>query len=516
MVPDRDEVTEDPPDHNQLLPSAIPNVPDPSPVAAPTKDLAEREAEERIAKLRLEQLNLRQQASPSSRALEWLKAATAPVALIALLWTIVAGLDQMKQTRKAAIDDRFDKTIARMASPDAYARVTGIAGLRQFLSGSYHSSLSLTSDYNREVDAVSYLVTAIAVEKDPTLRDAILDALSQLRSGGVMSSTIDTGLRIALERNRKLARSVDLGSDDLDAIPANDPRLVQLHATALAVVALVRQGARVDDMTDLYCVGCDFSGAEINLSGTKFDRAVLREADFSGANLEDSSFDGANILGARFVGSRMRRARLTDVYHVTEQGGRLLTTALQRLYNNDAPTPPTDFTCADLDSAVFAHQILFGIYENYSPEYSSYWSSIFDNANVMNADFTNIRMFARFGLPKTFSEDQLLDPKQNVVGKLLPFGLGDGWILHNDRLSQPPPDSHDDHLELRKRDYWLIMYLGSGWHIKADGGKFHNSLQSIAGQIREARNFGSAKLPPGLKALVRNATPPDQPTSCSN
>jgi uncharacterized protein YjbI with pentapeptide repeats len=422
----------------------------------------------------------------------------------------------MKQARKAAIDDRFDKTIARMASQDTYARVTGIAGLRQFLSGSPESSFSLISHYNREADAVSYLVTALAVEKDPILRDAILDVLSQLRSGGVDSGAIDSGLRIALERNRKLARSVDIGEDDLNALPADDARLAQLHATALAVVALVRQGGRLDNMTELYCAECDFSGAGIDLSNTKFDRAILRAANFSDANLANSSFDGANVLGTKFVRSKMHSARLTDIYHTKEHDGILLPSVLQRVFAKDAG-PPTDFTCANLDGAVFSEQILFGVYENYSPEYSTFWSSSFNNANVANADFRDIRIFARFRLPKSLSESQLLDPQLNHVEQLLPFKLEDGWTMDNSRLPPPPPDSHDDRPDLRERDYWVIMNLGSKWQVKGEGGEFRNSLQSIAEQLKLARNLTTAKLPVGLKAyLHRTADPSGQRTSCEN
>jgi uncharacterized protein YjbI with pentapeptide repeats len=465
----------------------------------------EREAEERIAKLRLEQLNLRQQIAPSSRALEWLKAATAPIALIALLWTVVAGLDQMKQTRRAAIDDRFDKTIARVASQDAYARVTGIAGLRQFLSGSESSGFSLLSDYNREADAVSYLVTALAVERDSVLRDAILDALSQLRSGGVAQGTINGGLRIALERNRKLASSAIVGNDDLNALPPDDNRLAQLRATALAIVALVRQGGRVEDMTNLYCVACDFSGAGIDLSGVNFDRAILREADFSEAKLENSSFDGANILGTRFVGSKMQGAHLTDKYHVSEHGGVYVPNAFQKLFPTDGEIPPTDFTCADLEGAIFGDQILFGVYENYSANTSSFWSAELDNANLSNADLSGIRMFVRFSLPPSVSEDQLLDPEGDTLSRLLPFNLEDGSILYHDRLSPPTPDSHLDRLDLRKRDYWAIMSLGPKWRVKESGGNFHNSLDSIAEGIRKGRNWKSAKLPLGLSEYLRRA-----------
>jgi hypothetical protein len=263
----------------------MPNDKEKSEVAVSVPSSAEREAEERIAKLQLEQVALKRQMSPSGRGLEWLKAASAPVALIALLWTVIAGVESMKQGRRAAVDERFDKAITRMASPDGYQRLTGITGLRQFLS-----------DPNHEADAVSYLVTALAVEKDPILRDAILDSISQLKADGTNPETIQRGLEIAIERNRKLAKSVDIGKDDLDGLPAGDPRLAALHATSLAMVSLIRQGAHGGDLSDVYCAECDFSGSNVNLSGTKFDRAILREADFSDAILENSSFDGANIL----------------------------------------------------------------------------------------------------------------------------------------------------------------------------------------------------------------------------
>jgi hypothetical protein len=100
---------------------------------------------------------LKQQMSRMTRMLEWLKAATAPVALVALFWTVISGFDQMKQTRRSAIDDRFDKTITRIAGIDTYQRATGIAGIRQFLyASSVTSRFSLVSEYDRRSDAVAY------------------------------------------------------------------------------------------------------------------------------------------------------------------------------------------------------------------------------------------------------------------------------------------------------------------------------------------------------------------------
>jgi uncharacterized protein YjbI with pentapeptide repeats len=271
----------------------------------------------------------------------------------------------------------------------------------------------------------------VAVEKDPVIRDAILDTLSELRSIGAGASAIEDGLNIELERNRKLVTSVNLSGDSLDTLPVSDPRIAQLHATALAIVALVRQGGHVANMSDIYCVECDFSGTDVSLSATSFDRTILRDADFSRAHLENASFDGADILGARFISTNLHSAKLTDFYDSEEKKGRLHTSPFVRVYPTAAECEPPDFTGADLSGTSCAKQISFGVFEDYGPEYSTSWSYDLKNANLNGADLSDIKLFVRFHLPTSVSRARLIDPAQHTVDTLVPFLLKDGDLLDN-------------------------------------------------------------------------------------
>src|ERR1700723_3244226 len=90
------------------------------------------------AKLRLEIEQLQHQNSRGARIVDFLKNWGTPFAtlltLIALVWTIHAGVVQMGQTQNAQDQDRFDKAISRLGSGSIKERQTGAAGLSLFLS----------------------------------------------------------------------------------------------------------------------------------------------------------------------------------------------------------------------------------------------------------------------------------------------------------------------------------------------------------------------------------------------
>src|SRR5262249_49500673 len=153
-----------------------------------------------------------------------------------------------------------------------------------------------TSDTARQSATVAYLATALAVEKDPIIRDAILDVFSELHDRGVDLAAINEGLAIAIMRNLKLSKSVEIGDNRLEVIPVTDPRIAPLQATAKAIVTLIRQGATVKNFSGIYCAQCDFSGAEVDLSHANFDEAILIDANFSKTQLANASFDGATIF----------------------------------------------------------------------------------------------------------------------------------------------------------------------------------------------------------------------------
>ena len=145
-------------------------------------------------KLRLESRALRRQLSLHGLLLEWMKAATVPAAVLGVLVTYIIGTWQFRETEEGRAADRFDKALSRLATPDnALARMTGVAGLRQFLADGKDE---------HQLEAVRYLVTTIAQEKTAEVRKAVLDAFSD--AGHFNQQSKDDALRVAVELNRSL------------------------------------------------------------------------------------------------------------------------------------------------------------------------------------------------------------------------------------------------------------------------------------------------------------------------
>src|SRR3712207_6007588 len=85
-------------------------------------------------KLRLEQKVLNTQLSRAGRCLEWLKAATPPVAVISVAVTLWVGIGQIYQVEENRAADRFEKALNRLSSKEPNERIAGISSIRLFLS----------------------------------------------------------------------------------------------------------------------------------------------------------------------------------------------------------------------------------------------------------------------------------------------------------------------------------------------------------------------------------------------
>jgi hypothetical protein len=96
-------------------------------------------------KLRFETRLLALQLSRSGRAMEWLKAASVPVANLGAAITLYVGFGQINQADENRSADRFDKALSRLASEKANERITGVSGLRLFVNDS-KSSLQRCSE----------------------------------------------------------------------------------------------------------------------------------------------------------------------------------------------------------------------------------------------------------------------------------------------------------------------------------------------------------------------------------
>lgn len=293
------------------------------------------EASKRIAKLDLETRALARSLSFWGTALEWLKAASVPVAIVGVVVTFALGIAQIRRSEQQLLSDQFDKILTRMLGGRPQERVAAVGGLTLFLADErkeFHQS------------ALTYLVSAAAVETDPAVQVTLLNVLSTLKPGQrIARPALDAALQLSIVHSRRLMQGVladanqevqrneylDVALSEshkfrdapqirqaiarlrhtdyltfLDRFyprdyhagipyaqgrdPANTLRidttikgLSSLATLAGIVEQLVALGAYSTDYSGIYCEKCDFTKApRDHFVGAKFDGAVLRDADF--------------------------------------------------------------------------------------------------------------------------------------------------------------------------------------------------------------------------------------------
>jgi uncharacterized protein YjbI with pentapeptide repeats len=355
------------------------------------------------------------QSSWQFKAIEWLKGIAGLAAILGFFATVWFTSQQLSQLTASRDEDRFDKAISRLSSTNPSERLTGVAGLQLFLGGTQRKN---------HLQTLLFLANALAVEKDPTISQSILDTFVSLKQSSVEQEVLDQVLIVERDRNRAIIKNlreqfemqVNNGSAKLLEVPDDElgfgttpPSEVQpLQATGFAIAALIRAGARVKDLSSIYCISCNFSSHDgaTDLSNVDFDNSYLRDADFSRCKLENASFDGAYLIHTNFTGSDMQRARLTDQPLTVPPIQAIL--HKHALWGAFGPI----FECADLTNADFSGNTLFGFY----------WSSVngvgyfprFFGANLSGAKMSVFTIFA--ALPRRFIKEK------SALTDTLPFG----------------------------------------------------------------------------------------------
>jgi uncharacterized protein YjbI with pentapeptide repeats len=315
-------------------------------------DVGDQENKEKTAleteKLGLEKRLLERQLSIQGVLMGWLQAAAVPVALLGAILVFWVGFGQLRQGAETEAADRFDKTLTRLASKRPDERMTGVSGLQLFLR-----------DRNQllQKQALEFLINGLSLETDTRVRGAILDVIADLSPGSPSQDALDDGLRIAVERDRTLTKSIvdasqqrivqqqrrtlthlkiagvdPNASDDeiaasviaalttdqylalLDVDPnpfsqLNSSENVQLSGLRVAIQTLVAHGATGHDFKQINCEDCDFSASK-SLDGAVFDEAYLAGAKFTRVSLRGASFQNADLGGTNFFGADLTKADL--------------------------------------------------------------------------------------------------------------------------------------------------------------------------------------------------------------
>lgn len=440
--------------------------------------------------------------------IEIFKAVTGPVAIAALGVTIFLGISQLREARQSRDDERFDRAVARLAGSTATERLSGVAGLGLYLEPQQKA---------RHRATLRFLVNALAVEQDPTVRGELLDRLSQLTPTQVSQNDLNDALERLRDRNRSLyarqraifveklmqgsALLTDKGNDETYIGHASGEDLAPLRATAAAITALVRNGAKTKDLSKIYCVGCDFTGkvweminpdfakvadfahadaaSTLDLSGTDFHGAILRDSNFIGMDLQGASFDSADLIHVNFAGADLAGAKFTDYGH-----SEYFTTSMV-MAGYSYPPPFPDFTCADLSNADFTGSVFFGIYSD-RPNVLNAAYPILQRANLSNAKLGQMRVFTAFPVPPNYNPtppeqiNSFLFEGTAQVGSILnlknslgePIIVNVFWGLPSLRIKEPVPP-----------DYWP-------------------SVRQVFSDLASARNLDKSQLPQGLKDFI--------------
>jgi uncharacterized protein YjbI with pentapeptide repeats len=357
------------------------------PIVDPAGDAA-RKLDLEIQKLDLETQQLEFQVSPTGRRIEWLKTLTVLATLIGAFAAVYIGLAQINQNRQGQSAELFDKTLARLVSRMPEERMAGISGMR----------LVLTSDDGfLKGSALQYLISAVAVEKDPAVQAEILNTLSGVNRKSIGQEKLDESLRSAVRLNQAKAnlireefntrlinsekekiaqfripnfttdasvsvipRSVveqltldqylelmEVKHGVFEALPADEK--TTLNGLGRAIQILVDLGAKTKDFTGIYCQDCDF-GAAKNLDDVIFDKSFLVGANFSQVSLKNSSFRNASLAHTTFFHSNLRGADLSDSSFLNEDSS---------IAESKPPYPYLE--CADLRGANLSGRVLFMI-----------------------------------------------------------------------------------------------------------------------------------------------------------
>jgi uncharacterized protein YjbI with pentapeptide repeats len=424
-------------------------------------------------KLRLEVRQLEQATSASARRLELIKAWVPPLTTLvtigALIWAINSGTTQMRQTQNGQDQDRFDKAISRLGSNSVSERLTGASGL----------SLFLTSDQtSRHAATLRFLGTALVIEKDNNVRQAILDTFSHMNPTIVNQVAREDGLQTLLDLNRAAVKSLIGGQQGIGNSkttkrlePDLQGQIEALRASAKAIVIFIKKGTPQRNFSGIDCTDCDFSSdtRPLDLSGSNFEHAVLTNANFTRAKLSGSWFDGAYLQRANFEGADLRRAHFTGTPHESY-------TVQEYVHSGDRPDPP-NFACANASEADFTGSLLFGVIDSVdSNERIAGFPDLFQT-NLTGANLSRIGIYA-LALPRS----KFTTPFANTK-----------IITYQARTSKPK---------------YVAMHVveSADWRFETSSSSLKRSWRFLQSQLQSASGVENASLPAPL-SLYRG-TPP--------
>jgi uncharacterized protein YjbI with pentapeptide repeats len=406
------------------------------------------------------------------------------------------AFSQRDDTRRAREDERFERAISRIGSTQVAERLTGIAGLEQFLK---------SKEPDRQAKSLQYLVNAAVIEPDVTVRSAIVDVFAGLEKSQTAPEALQIALISSRDRNRAiLKRYVDdyfakavLVNNRLPSGPEytevpigklSAEQRAPLETTATIIAALIRAGGKVSDLTQICCVECKFSldNKSVDLSGTKFDGSFLRRADFKNANLAGSSFHNSDLVQTWFTSANLHGSKLTadiPVIPWQEMAGIAGDNLLLMFGAN--------FACADLSEADFTGRPIFTfIYNN--PVIGSAQHDNFAKANLRRTKLTGFQFL--LGVPAELLKEAK-DPAFFDIHGIFPVTTGQ-WGGPSQTIKASGGKGKD----------YVVWTVATNADFRFTGNIDTKAFWDVVlafRQLHNARNLMEADMPVGLKSFIQ-------------
>jgi len=263
-------------------------------------------------------------------------------------------------------------------------------------------------------------------EKESSVRNAIVQLLAELDTNIVKKEILEKAQSILINSSKYHLETGELYDKRINnkfGIPAPESHEGIARDIATGILELLKKGIKTTNMSNIFCVKCDFSG--LDLQGVNFEDAILTWANFSNCNLKGANFDGADLEDTKFI-----RADLASVFFTYDEdkhpGYRDHYVERQldvKQYQASVHGP--DFTNADLSNADFTGHILFG-FSNDSLDGGSVliFNPSFKSAILTNTKFNSIGIYGTTYnyLDKGDGEENVL-PMTTLRGKIgLPIG----------------------------------------------------------------------------------------------
>jgi uncharacterized protein YjbI with pentapeptide repeats len=453
----------------------------------------DNEALERTEKVRLENQLLRRQLTRKFLLLEWAKAIAGPVAVFGLCWTMYIAISQRGDARRERDDERFDRAITRIGSTQVPERLTGIAGLGQFLN---------SSEPERQAQSLQYLVNAAVIEQDPTVRSAILEIFDGLAKSPAAQQALGIALTSARDKNRAILKRYvgryfatplvgrlpsGPGYTEVPIGKLSAEEQAPLETTASIMAALIRAGAKIPDLSQTYCVECQFGfdDKSVDLSYTNFDGAYLRRADFRNADLSGSSFHNADLVGTGFISANLRAAKLTEDLLITpwQELAAMAGNNLHLMYG-------ANFACADLYEADFSGRSIFTfIYKN--PVLGAVQHDNFAKANFRKTKLMGFQFL--LAVPAELVEKSNA-PLPFDIRKIFPVTTGQGGTGPSDTIRAG--DGKD----------YVVWAVATNADFRFTGNVDTKAFWDVVLAFRQlygARNLFEADMPVGMKNFIQ-------------